>query len=59
MKKTLVWLLTISLVLACMPAMGMAESLGTIKVWYSGDNEGTSCLKRRKRKSRLNIPAPP
>lgn len=58
MKKTLVWLLTISLVLACMPAMGMAESLGTIKVWYSGDNEGTRVELFEKAKAEIEAEYP-
>lgn len=42
MKKALVWFLALSLILGCMPIFGAsAESLGTIRVMFSGDNEGT------------------
>lgn len=41
MKKTMLWLLVTTLLLSCLPALGMAESLGTIRVWYSGENEGS------------------
>ena len=41
MKKKVLWILVATLLLNCLPAMGIAESLGVIRVWYSGENEGT------------------
>lgn len=57
MKKTLVWLLAVMMIFSCIPLAG-AESLGTIRVMYSGDNEGTRVQLFEKAKAEIEAEYP-
>ena len=57
MKKTLVWLLAVMMIISCIPVAG-AESLGTIRVMYSGDNEGTRVQLFEKAKAEIEAEYP-